>query len=447
MKKIIVGFLVAVFVALPSFVSAGYSANDGNIILLTRLEVSKDNTNWVNYLAEENSGGQTLTVSPGDTVYLRLKTWNTGISPAVTVQYTGSYTNPQYIDALDPFHAGVYDDLDGDTLFYYGLDSLPDLTAGTMSFHLDGVLQDTDDQAGYQGGEIVARVKAETPDQTVILATVQINSTDFVVWWKRLLFPRAYADDVATTQVRLLVSNPPAAAPATQTLPVTGPDSAFAAENSTDSVAPTTLPSSNKYLWTRAKEWMNTYLFTYKKSSKAKTLDRYANERVNEMQYALSQNDNSSLDKSLDRYSSQKSKALEYAKSAKDQLIIDQVKEETLEQQKIMTEVQLQLDNSVELQNRVVEVQKDIADKIVNTIIVVQGDQAGTVVAGEIKNVWYAAGTTAGSAASAPAGWTYAPGTSGSSGAGGTKVEGDSSNYAPGTEGDGTGGQTVAPGN
>ena len=224
MRKVLIVFLATVFVALPSFVSAGYSS--GGAMLLTRLEVSKDNTNWVNYLAEENSGDQTLTVLPGDTVYFRLKTWNTGDAPSINITFTGSYTNPGYIDALDPFHPGVHDDLDGDATFYYALTGLPDMTAGTVSFDLDAVANGSTDLLNYQSGEMVARVAAGTPDQTVMLTTVIITGASQVAWWKKLLFPRAYADDSATTQVRILVSNPPAATAqmTTQTLPVTGPD-------------------------------------------------------------------------------------------------------------------------------------------------------------------------------------------------------------------------------
>jgi len=88
MKKVVFVLMAAVLIALPSFTSAGYSS--GGAMLLTRLEVSKDNTNWVNYLAEENSGDQTLTVLPGDTVYFRLKTWNTGDAPSINITFTGS---------------------------------------------------------------------------------------------------------------------------------------------------------------------------------------------------------------------------------------------------------------------------------------------------------------------------------------------------------------------
>lgn len=220
MKKALFILMAAVLVALPSFTSAGFS--NGGATLLTRLEVSKDGTTWVNYLAETNGGGQTLTVSPGDTIYFRLRTWNAGANPAVNITYTSSYSNPQFIDAWDPFHPGVNDDLDADATFYYSLTGLPNMTAGTVSFDLDAVAPVSSETSGFQSGGMVARVAAGTPDQTVILATVIITGAGSIAWWKNWLFPRAYADDSATTQVRILVSNPPVVTPIV--LPTTGPD-------------------------------------------------------------------------------------------------------------------------------------------------------------------------------------------------------------------------------
>lgn len=223
MRKVIITLAAIALAVMPTFASAVF-INSG-AILLTRLEVSKDEVTWVNYLAETSSGNETFTVSPGDTVYFRLKTWDTGNAPAVNVTYSASYTNPQYIDALDPFHAGNQDNLDGD-IFHYALSGLPDTTAGTLQFTLDAVANNSSDTANFESGGIVARVAAGTPDQTVILATIQITGSSLVTinWWENLLFSHAYADSSATTQARILVSNPPVATtPAVTALPATGP--------------------------------------------------------------------------------------------------------------------------------------------------------------------------------------------------------------------------------
>jgi len=220
MKKVLMVLMAAVLVALPSFVDAGYGGIGTN--LLTRLEVSKDNATWVNYLAETNSGNQTLTVSPGDTLYFRLKTWNIGNNPASDIEFSATYTNPQYISALDPFSlTGAQNDLDGDVDNVYSLNAPP--SGGTMTFNLNAVAKNTTDLAGFESGGVLLKVAAGTPDQTVILATVTITGIRVLGWWKDLLFPRAYADDAATTQVRIMVSNPPAVTPVV--LPATGADS------------------------------------------------------------------------------------------------------------------------------------------------------------------------------------------------------------------------------
>jgi len=226
MKKVVIALLAVVFSVFPSIASAGFIS--GGATLLTRLEVSKDNSTWVNYLAETDSGNQTLTVSPGDTIYFRLKTWDTGDTPAINITYSGVYTNPAGMDALSAFDSGSTDDLDGDAILFYGLSGLPDMNAGTLSFYLDGVDNGTTDATGFQSGGMTGRIAAGTADQTVILATVTITGADlFIASWEKLLFPRAYADDQATTQVRMLVSNPPVVpqtTPAVQVLPATGSD-------------------------------------------------------------------------------------------------------------------------------------------------------------------------------------------------------------------------------
>jgi len=206
MKKIVAFVLIiAALVILPSFAFAGFN-NTRGIVLQTRLEVSKDGTNWDNYVAETDPGNQTLTVSPGDTIFFRLKTWNTSEARGANILYTASYTNPQYIDRLDPFHAGVGDDIDGDGSLYTITDTDP--VAGTMHFSLDGVNGGTNETSGFESGGIAARISADAPDKAVILATVQITAASGSFNDYNYFSGRAYADDSATTQVRILISNP-----------------------------------------------------------------------------------------------------------------------------------------------------------------------------------------------------------------------------------------------
>lgn len=211
MKKIVAFVLVvAAFVIVPSFAFAGFGS--GGVNLQTRLEVSKDNTDWDNYDAEVNPGGQTLTVSPGDTIYFRLKTWDTGGMYAQNVQFNAGYTNPQYIASFDPFHPGTQDDTDGNGRAY--VLGATDPIAGTMQFSISRINKNTSETTGYEGGEMVAHIASDVPDQAVITATVQIASMapipDF-----NYSSGKVYADDQATTQARIIISNPPAVTPAT----------------------------------------------------------------------------------------------------------------------------------------------------------------------------------------------------------------------------------------
>ncbi len=208
MKKVALVLLLAVsIIVLPKIVFAAFSL--GDVALETRLEVSKDNTNWINYSADSNSGNQTLTVSPGDTLYFRFNTWDTGLTPATNVSYGASFTNPQYVNALDPFHPGTNDNTDGD-LHPYVLTGTPDMTAGTFQFTLSNVAASSTVTTNDESGIMVAKVAAATPDQTQIWMTVQISGIVELsdASWLNSLYPKAYADTRATTQVRILVSDP-----------------------------------------------------------------------------------------------------------------------------------------------------------------------------------------------------------------------------------------------
>jgi hypothetical protein len=205
-KLLVIAVLAAALAIIPSLVFAGYDEGDG-YELLTRLEVSKDGSTWINYSAETNSGNQTLTVSPGDTIFLRLKTWDIGQSPATNIQFSSTFTNPTNIDAFDPFTSGN-DDSDGDGLLFYSAVSV-NINAGTFLFSLDGVAGNTNENAGYQSGTVAARIGANAPNGSITLITVQITDADHPVAYKiNQLFPRAYADEQGATQIRLLVYNP-----------------------------------------------------------------------------------------------------------------------------------------------------------------------------------------------------------------------------------------------
>jgi hypothetical protein len=253
-----------------------------------------------------------------------------------------------------------------------------------------------------------------------------------------------------------------------------------------------TIPGSAGYTVIKAKEFINSNLMTYKKTSKAKLIDHYCDRRVDELSYAQSVSRSVAFDTSLNRYEDQKTKALNLAKQAEDESVINKINQNTLKQEKQMTALQL-MEQDLARKERIVDVQKTVANESRSATTVVSGEVQGVKIEKEINNVWYAEGTGPGDGGSgeAPAGWTYEAGTGpnkveggttgegsttysggteqsrgrnnrrrlntysggtgenkvegGTTGEGGQKVEGNPSNLAPGTEGQdqGTGGQKV----
>jgi len=196
----------------------------------------------------------------------------------------------------------------------------------------------------------------------------------------------------------------------------------------------TSLPTASSYSWVKVKEFLSLNLSTYKKTSKASVLDGFTQKRMEELNYAYSVANNDAMDQILSRYENQRNLSYNYAKNANDEALLNKVRERTLEQQRTMTKLQLTLENA-ELQGNIVKIQKNVATNMENTILNTQGESEANVAKQEIEQVWYAPGTTA---SGPPAGWTYAPGTSGEKYAPGTSGTGASIDnaqrvYAPGT--------------
>jgi hypothetical protein len=209
MKKALFILLSALFVAalLPlGITKAGFQ--EGSLNIQTRLEVSLDNSTWINYSAESNSGGTVLTVDPGDTVYFRLKTW--ADQPADNVDFTATFTNQQYLANASMFSVdgGDQGDLDGDTTRGYSMTGGGyNAATGTATFTLNGV-RVSSVSSNFQSGGITTQIAPSTPDGTIINATVQITNAVPVWTWNNKLLQKAYADANGTTVVRLAISNP-----------------------------------------------------------------------------------------------------------------------------------------------------------------------------------------------------------------------------------------------
>jgi len=215
------------------------------------------------------------------------------------------------------------------------------------------------------------------------------------------------------------------------------------------------LPTSPLYLLVKVKESVQ-QLLTFNQNSKTQLLEGFAEQRVREIEYANFAGDEAALNVSLDRYQAQKTQVLAQVKGASDSRVVEEVKEKTVEQQQTMT--QMQIEGSPGIARRIVEVQKDIAGEIKNTVEVAQGVDEAAEIENKIHYVWLDPNADAsGKLPPLPdeiGKWEYAPGTEGRNESGrvveftvateaggveaapGEKVQ---IQWAPGTEGEGEG--------
>ncbi|MBU1110409.1 hypothetical protein KKB83_02240 [Patescibacteria group bacterium] len=176
------------------------------------------------------------------------------------------------------------------------------------------------------------------------------------------------------------------------------------------------LPTSPFYTLVKVKESIQQFL-TFRQSSKATLLEGFADQRVEEMNYASSIDDHNALDLSLDRYQQQKTQAIEYAEGTSDSVVVDKIKEGTLNQQKEMTKMQLQVEGSEGVQQRIVEVQKEVAVEVKKTVQIVQGSEKAIELDEKTHYIWLDPNVDAsGNLPPLPdelIKWEYAPGTEG----------------------------------
>jgi len=219
------------------------------------------------------------------------------------------------------------------------------------------------------------------------------------------------------------------------------------------------LPTSPLYLLVKVKEAVQQFL-TFDQAAKAELLDEFTEQRVREMDYASFSGDDDALELSLDRYQMQKTRALKHAKGANDSVVVDQIRKRTLEQQRAMTQMQLTVEGSEGVQQRIVETQMEIAEETKRVVEVVVSVDEATEVENETRYIWLDPNADAdGNLPPLPdemIEWEYAPGTEGRDETGrvvevdfapGTTAGGEVGNkvgieWAPGTEGSGEGGAT-----
>ena len=229
---------------------------------------------------------------------------------------------------------------------------------------------------------------------------------------------------------------------------------AFAAEEAPKQI----LPTSPLYLLVKVKESIQQFL-TFSQPSKAQLLEGFTEQRLREMEYANFSDDNDALDASLNRYQAQKTQALGYVKGAGDSKVMNQIRERTIEQQRTMTKMQLEVKGSEGVQQRIVEVQKGVAEETKTAVGAVLGADEAAETDDQTRYIWldpnadasgklpplpdelgkweYAPGTEGRDEAGRVVEFTMAPGTEGSGASTGGKVQ---IQWAPGTEGGGEGG-------
>jgi len=155
-----------------------------------------------------------------------------------------------------------------------------------------------------------------------------------------------------------------------------------------DQVSVEILPSSFWYNFVKIKESIQLDLLTFKKTSKAVLLEKFVEQRMDEMKYAESIGDYDALDSVVERYNSQKTNVLKYAESAADDSVMKQVKENTLKQQQTMTQMQLRLEDGGEVQKNIVQVQNSIAKQTKEVLGVVLGDSSSVEFNDQVHVVW-----------------------------------------------------------
>lgn len=217
MRKVLLYVIIAVLAVTvgPSvYALAGYS--DEDISVNVELNACRLSTcgasDWKNYSVDSGGEGETLTVSPGDTVTLRGSTWNSGDNYAA-MSLTGTIDHTNYIETINIFESGD-NDVDGANT-YYILDSATNTNnTEEMAILLSDVLSTASDIDNPELGQIKITLKNDIPDQTVITASFNVTLATLGVVRGSFL-GRAYAADLTTSTVRLVVNNPPAATAAT----------------------------------------------------------------------------------------------------------------------------------------------------------------------------------------------------------------------------------------
>lgn len=183
------------------------TAQEDNVNLHIKVEVSKDGTTWYNYSGTEYSGNQTLSASPGDTIQVRIKIWNTGTFYVRNVTGTGTLTNSSYIASAAVINTdGDANGRNYDGYFFSGIGtgSIAQVDQGTTEASAELLLLSFTLSNNFPAGETVIFGEATISKYTII------GRSDFI--------DRAYAEGTGRkSAIRIAVNVP-------LTLPQTGAD-------------------------------------------------------------------------------------------------------------------------------------------------------------------------------------------------------------------------------
>ena len=194
------------------------------------------------------------------------------------------------------------------------------------------------------------------------------------------------------------------------------------------------LPSKSSYFM----ENLNLSIFTFRTSSKIKTLDRYATERVNNIQTVYTAKNFDQIGGYVGKYADLKSSELSLIESKKiTGELLETAKITTIEQQKTLSIVRDGL-NDENIKQNITKVQEDIVNKSRSVITNVENAEIANKFVDGVVTVWEdpqglkgeANNTTAGGATH-----TYAAGTS-AGGINGVVVDGGQAKVVQGSNGD-----------
>ena len=151
---------------------AGYfpvKAQEDNVNVHVKVEVSSDGAMWYNYSGTESPGGSTLMAQPGDTIYIRVSIWNNGTAPTPAATGTGSITNSSYLGFTnvenDSDHGGT--SFTGSFFSGAGTGTTPFLGANTL-------------ESNAQSLTATAKLSADFPVGTTYI-TGQVTIIDYAL--------------------------------------------------------------------------------------------------------------------------------------------------------------------------------------------------------------------------------------------------------------------------